>query len=56
MLNGFSLWIARPAKALPSVSCSAKPSTTALTADVARNLSPNAKVATIINRPMTIAS
>ena len=32
--NGFSLWIARPAKALPSVSWSAKPSTTALTADV----------------------
>ena len=32
--NGRSLWIARPAKALPSVSCSAKPMTTALTADV----------------------
>ena len=35
-LNGFSLWMARPAKALPSVSCSAKPITTALTADVVR--------------------
>ena len=32
--NGRSLWMASPAKALPSVSCSAKPITTALTAEV----------------------
>ena len=33
--NGFSIWMARPAMALPSVSCSAKPTTTAPAADAA---------------------
>ncbi len=56
MLNGFSLWIASPAKALPRVSCSAKPITTALTAEVVRILSPKAKVAISMRMPMTIAS
>ena len=37
--NGFSTWIARPAKRLPSVSCSAKPTTTAPTADVVSSFS-----------------
>ena len=45
-LNGRSLWIARPANAFPSVSCSAKPTTTALTADVVSSCSFQTNVAT----------
>jgi len=54
--NGFSTWIARPANMFPSVSCSAKPMTTAPTADVVRNFSCITTVATIRNRPMMIVS
>ncbi len=54
--NGFSLWMASPANALPSVSCSAKPTTTALTAEVVSSLSSKTNVAISTNRPMTIAS
>ena len=43
--NGFSIWMASPAKRLPSVSCSAKPITTALTAVVARIFSCRISVA-----------
>ena len=35
--NGFSIWMASPANALPSVSCKAKPMTAATMADVVRN-------------------
>ena len=55
-LNGRSLWMERPANAFPSVSCRAKPTTTAPTADVVSNCSLKTNVATMIRAPMTIAS
>ena len=54
--NGFSTWIARPANMFPSVSCSAKPMTTAPTADVVRNFSCITTVATTRNSPMMTVS
>jgi hypothetical protein len=54
--NGFSIWIARPAKRLPSVSCKAKPMTTAPTAVVAKMRSCRMIVATSAKRVMTMVS
>ena len=54
--NGFSTWMARPAKMLPSVSCSAKPMTTAPTADVVRNFSCITLVPITMKIPMMIVS
>src|SRR3954463_1085952 len=48
--------MARPANALPNVSCSAKPMTTALTAEVVSSLSWNTSVATRTRSPMTMKS
>ncbi len=55
-LNGFSTWIARPATKFPSVSCNARPATTAPTADVVRNFSCNTRVATSAKTVKTMTS
>ncbi len=54
--NGFSLWMASPANAFPSVSWSAKPMTTALTAEVVSSVSCQTNVATTTRLPMTMKS
>ena len=54
--NGFSTWMARPANVFPSVSCSAKPMTTAPTADVVRNFSCITLVPITMKIPMMIVS
>ena len=54
--NGFSIWMASPAKRLPSVSCRANPTTTAPTAEVASSCSRMMRVAMTPNSTSTTAS
>ena len=54
--NGFSIWIASPENRFPSVSCRAKPTTTAPTADVVSSCSFISTVATIVNSPISVTS